>query len=124
MGVKQREEISPVGLHNTLSVGSTVKGNIVTEGDFRVDGRVEGNIECGAKIVVGPKGVINGNIVSVNAEIMGSVEGNIHTSGILVLKAASMVEGDIFTPTLEIEPNARFSGVCNMSGKKENQMKD
>ena len=77
MGIKQKDENSAGGLHNTLATGTTVKGNIITETDFRLDGQVEGDISCNGKIVVGPKGQVIGNIVSSNAEILGEVEGSV-----------------------------------------------
>lgn len=118
MGIKQKEENTNGGLHNTLAAGTTVKGDIVMETDFRLDGKIEGNVSCNGKIVIGPKGNVTGNIVSANAEILGEVEGSIHVSAKLVLKATAVIKGDIFAQTLEIEPNARFNGVCKMSGEK------
>ena len=110
MGIKQKEENTNGGLHNTLAAGTTVKGDIVTETDFRLDGKIEGDVSCSGKIVIGPKGNVTGNIVSTNAEILGEVEGSIHVSAKLVLKATAVIKGDIFAQTLEIEPNARFNG--------------
>ena len=104
MGIKQKEENTNGGLHNTLAAGTTVK--------------IEGDVSCSGKIVIGPKGNVTGNIVSTNAEILGEVEGSIHVSAKLVLKATAVIKGDIFAQTLEIEPNARFNGVCKMSGEK------
>ena len=115
MGIKQKDENSAGGLHNTLATGTTVKGTIITETDFRLDGQVEGDISCNGKIVVGPKGQVIGNIVSSNAEILGEVEGSVRVSEKLVLKATANIKGDVFAQSLEIEPNARFNGVCNMS---------
>ena len=73
MGIKQKDENSAGGLHNALAAGTTIKGNIITETDFRLDGKVEGDISCNGKIVIGPKGSVTGNIVSENAEILGEV---------------------------------------------------
>ena len=115
MGIKQKDENSAGGLHNTLATGTTVKGNIITETDFRLDGQVEGDISCNGKIVVGPKGQVIGNIVSSYAEILGEVEGSVRVSEKLVLKATANIKGDVFAQSLEIEPNARFNGVWNMS---------
>ena len=115
MGIKQKEENTNGGLHNTLAAGTTVKGNIQTETDFRLDGRVEGDVTCNGMLVIGPKGSVTGNITSTHAEILGEVEGSVHTSAKLVLKATAIIKGDIFAQTLEIEPNARFNGVCKMS---------
>ena len=71
VGIKQKDENSAGGLHNALAAGTTIKGNIITETDFRLDGKVEGDISCNGKIVIGPKGSVTGNIVSENAEILG-----------------------------------------------------
>ncbi|WP_099464062.1 MULTISPECIES: bactofilin family protein [Parabacteroides] len=121
MGIKQKEESSGSGLHNTLAAGTTVKGNIITETDFRLDGKVEGDVNCSGKIVVGPKGSVTGNINSVNAEILGEVEGSIKVNAKLILKGSAIIKGDIYAQVLEIEPNARFNGACSMSGEnKEN----
>ena len=80
MGIKQKDENSAGGLHNALAAGTTIKGNIITETDFRLDGKVEGDISCNGKIVIGPKGSVTGNIVSENAEILGEVDGSVKVS--------------------------------------------
>ena len=118
MGIKQKDENSAGGLHNTLAAGTNVKGNIITETDFRLDGQVDGDINCSGKIVVGPKGRVVGNIISTNAEVLGEVEGSV-----LVLKATANIKGDVFAQSLEIEPNARFNGVCNMSPETNKKTK-
>lgn len=97
MGIKQKEENTNGGLHNTLAAGTTVKGDIVTETDFRLDGKIEGDVSCSGKIVIGPKGNVTGNIVSTNAEILGEVEGSIHVSAKLVLKATASSKA-IYSP--------------------------
>lgn len=115
MALKQKDEISTGGLHNTLASGTTVKGDIFTEADFRLDGKVDGNLTCKGKLVIGPKGRVTGEVISMNAEIMGEIDGSIKVSSKLVLKASAVVKGDIQTQTIEIEPNARFNGSCTMS---------
>lgn len=117
MGIKQKEENTNGGLHNTLAAGTNVKGNISTETDFRLDGKVEGDVSCTGKIVIGPKGCVTGNITADNAEILGEVEGSVRVSAKLSLKATAVIKGDIFAQSLEIEPNAQFNGACKMSGE-------
>jgi cytoskeletal protein CcmA (bactofilin family) len=109
------DEISMGGvLHNALAFGTTVKGDVTTDGDFRLDGRIEGTISCGGKIVIGPTAQVEGDIISVNAEILGSVVGSITTSEVLVLKPTAVIKGIITTKALVVEPSAKFSGTCNM----------
>lgn len=115
VGMKQKDEAPVGGLHNTLATGTTIKGDIITDTDFRLDGRVEGNITCKAKIVIGPKAQVVGNIISENAEVLGSIEGNMEVRGKLILKASAIVKGDIITQIMEIEPNASFNGSCKMT---------
>lgn len=115
MGIKQKEENTTGGLHNTLAAGTTVTGNIVTDTDFRLDGKVEGDISCNGKIVIGPKGCVTGNISAQNAEILGEVDGSVCINEKLTLKSTAEINGDIFAQTIEIEPNAHFNGVCKMS---------
>ena len=117
--MKQNETASNAGVHNTLSAGTVVKGNINTENDFRLDGQVEGDVVCGGKIVLGPKGFIKGSVVAQNAEIHGQVEGTLKVSGHLSLKASAVLKGDVIVKSLEIVPNAAFNGSCSMSGKEK-----
>jgi cytoskeletal protein CcmA (bactofilin family) len=105
------------GVHNVLAGGTVVTGSIVTDSDFRLDGRIEGDINCKGKIVVGHKGSISGNIISDNAEILGMVEGTIRIKEKLIFKSSANIKGDVFSQTLEIEPGAHFNGSCVMSGK-------
>jgi len=115
MGTKNYTDEAPIGvLHNALAFGTTVKGDVTTDGDFRLDGRLEGTISCGGKIVIGPTAQVEGDIISVNAEILGSVVGSITTSEVLVLKPTAVIKGIITTQALVVEPSAKFSGTCNM----------
>ncbi|MDR2120197.1 MAG: polymer-forming cytoskeletal protein [Tannerella sp.] len=116
---KQNEETPSGngGMLNVLAVGTSVKGSVLTVSDFRLDGRIEGDITCKGKIVIGPKGSIKGNIRSENAEILGEVEGTVRIREKLVFKSTAIIRGDIFIQTLEIEPGAQFNGTCTMSGE-------
>ena len=117
----RQEEIqvsnSSGGVHNVLAGGTVVSGTIVTDSDFRLDGCIEGDINCKGKIVVGPKGCIKGNIISEHAEILGKVEGSIRIKEKLIFKSTANIIGDVYIQTLEIEPGAQFNGSCTMSGK-------
>ncbi len=107
---------------NTISTGTLIKGDITAQGDFRLDGRLEGNIQLNGKLVVGETGHIRGNIVCQNANIIGQVDGNISVKEVLTLHASAVVKGDILINKLAIEPGAAFSGTCRMLDelRKEN----
>ena len=80
VNLRQKEENHSGGLHNALANGTKINGNVFVESDFRLDGYVEGDITCNGKIVIGQKGVVKGNIISVNAEIHGEIIGTVKIS--------------------------------------------
>ena len=110
---------------NTIAKGTTIKGGISAVGDFRLDGILEGNITLNGKLVVGESGLIKGNIVCQNANIIGRVEGNISVKELLALNSTANVKGDILINRLSIEPGATFTGTCRMLDevRKENEIR-
>ncbi len=109
------KDVQNMGMaHNVLAFGSKVKGNITADSDFRIDGEVEGDLNCTGKVVIGPQGALKGNLTCQNAEIMGRVEGKMVVSELLSLKESARVYGEMKTKTLLIEPKAIFTGTCDM----------
>ena len=105
-------------LNSNINKGTTFKGEIESNGNLRVDGTVEGQINCKTKLVLGSDCNIIGNIVAQNAEIAGKVDGNIEATEIVTLKASAKINGDITTAQLIIEPGANFNGKSNMTVSK------
>lgn len=101
-------------LPNNITDGTVVKGDITASGDFRLDGLLQGNIQLDGKLVVGDTGVVNGNVLCQNANIIGTVNGNLSVRELLSLHATARVRGDILINKLSIEPGAKFAGKCRM----------
>lgn len=99
---------------NIITKGTTIKGDITATGDFRLDGTLEGSIQSNGKIVIGDTGVVNGNILCLNANIIGTVNGNLSVKELLSLHSTARVKGDILINKLSIEPGAVFTGKCCM----------
>lgn len=97
-----------------ISNGTTLKGDITSSGDIRIDGTLKGNIHCTAKVVIGSNGVVEGDITGQQADIMGTVNGTIQVKELLQLKAGSTVTGNLHAAKLQIEPSANFNGQCHM----------
>ncbi|MEI6436440.1 MAG: polymer-forming cytoskeletal protein [Bacteroidota bacterium] len=106
---------------NILGPGAVVKGEIQVNGDFRIDGTLNGSIYCKGKIVVGPTGKIEGDIQCQNADFSGEVKASVRVTELLTLKETARYSGDMITGKLAIEPGAQFSGTCAMEqgGAKE-----
>ena len=98
-----------------IAAGTTLKGDITSNGDIRIDGTLQGNIYCTAKVVIGANGVVEGDINGQQADIMGKVNGTVKVKDILLLKGNSHVSGNIHAGKLQIEPTASFNGQCHMT---------
>lgn len=95
-----------------ISAGTTLKGDISSKNDLRIDGTVIGNVSSSAKIVIGANGVVEGNITGNQADIVGRVNGNVKTKDLLQLRGECVVNGDIHAGKLQVEPTATFNGQC------------
>jgi len=109
---KNNGELSKLPDHIGLS--TKIKGDITSEEDFRIDGFFEGNLITTAKIVLGKKGVLKGNIKCANAEILGSISGDLVVQNLLSVKSSASIEGTVTIGKLAIEPNAYFNATCTM----------
>ena len=97
-----------------ISSGTTLKGDVISENDLRIDGTIKGNVKCSSKIIIGASGFVDGNIEGVQADINGKVQGHIIVNELLQLKGESKVTGNITAAKLQIEPTATFNGQCQM----------
>jgi len=102
------------GSTTLIGAGTTVKGDISSNSDLRIDGTIVGNIRSNSKIVIGASGVVEGDIDGNQADIVGRVSGNIKTKDILQLRGDCVVTGNIYAAKLQVEPTATFNGQCHM----------
>jgi cytoskeletal protein CcmA (bactofilin family) len=97
-----------------ISAGTTLKGDISSNSDLRIDGTVIGNIQSSAKIIIGGSGVVEGDIAAGQTDVSGKVAGNIRAKELLQLRGESVVTGNLYAGKLQIEPSATFNGQCHM----------
>ena len=98
----------------TISTGTIVKGDITSEGDFRIVGKLIGSVRSKGKVVIGQDGIVEGDIFCQNADFAGTIKGNVEIENLLLLKATVDLNGNIKTSKLSIEAGAMFSGNCSM----------
>ena len=105
------------GQPNRIEKNTKIKGEIVSEADFRIDGKLDGNVKTSGKVVIGKDGYIKGKVECVNADIEGSFNGELLVSDLLSLKSSAVIEGTVSVTKLAVEPGATFNAACNMKGK-------
>jgi cytoskeletal protein CcmA (bactofilin family) len=104
------------GKINSIMEGTTIEGEIRSDSNVRIDGRVKGTISVRGRLIVGASGVIEGDVTCQSSDIEGTVNGKINCQDLLSLKATAKLNGDINTKKLAIEPGAVFTGNCSMAG--------
>lgn len=105
------------GQPNRIEKNTKIKGEIVSEADFRIDGKLDGNVKTSGKVVIGKDGYIHGKVECVNADIEGSFNGELLVSDLLSLKSSAVIEGTVSVSKLAVEPGATFNASCTMKGK-------
>lgn len=103
---------------NIINAGTSIVGDINSEGDLRIDGSVKGSIVVKSKLVIGPSSKIEGNIKAANCDISGVVNGNMEISELLSVKTTAKIVGDITSQKLIIESGAEFNGRSQMGISK------
>jgi len=104
---------------NKIAQGTVFKGEIHSQGSFRVEGTVEGTLVTKGKVVIGETGLVNGTVECEYADVEGKFTGNMKVNSMLTLKSKAHIEGDIVTEKLALEPGAIFNATCTMKGVKK-----
>lgn len=113
---KEKTSAETFNQQNTIAKGTIITGDIIGDGDFRVEGTIQGTIKTPGKVVLGKSGIINGTLESANADIEGKFSGKLLLSDTLSLRSSSHVEGEVEVAKLAVEPGANFNATCIMKG--------
>lgn len=116
----QKSYTDLLGKTNRIVEGTIIKGDIISQADFRLDGELVGNFHSSGKIVIGPAGKVVGDIVCRNADIEGKFDGKIEVMEILNIKAKAKIKGEVIVGKLSVEPGAEFSATCVMKANVKN----
>ncbi len=87
-----------------------ITGDIKTDGDVQIDGRLDGNITAGT-VTIGEQGAVNGKIVAQNVHIRGKVTGKVEAL-VVELSETANVQADLTQDQLMIANGAFFDGKC------------
>lgn len=114
-GKSKKEQLpeGPAGSNTTIGGGTVVTGDIETAADLRVDGTLNGNVTVKGKLLVGPEGVVNGDINCQVGDILGRINGKCVVKDLLQLRGKANIQGDIHAAKMQVEPSASFNGFCN-----------
>lgn len=108
---------------NVIAKKTVITGDIKSEGDFRIDGTLEGNLKTKGKVIIGAAGYVNGDIEALNADIEGEISGKLQVEKTLTVKAIANISGEVTVGKLSIEPGATFNASCIMKTPNKDPQK-
>lgn len=101
---------------NILAKNTKIVGDISSEGDFRIDGVLEGTLTIKGRVIIGVEGLIQGKVFCENADVEGKFSGELKVSKMLTIKSSASISGEVVLGKLSVEPGATFNGTCTMKG--------
>jgi cytoskeletal protein CcmA (bactofilin family) len=111
--------VSTIGLVGYLYKGSRVSGQLVFQGSARIDGSVEGDVQCQGTLTIGESAEVKAKISGKAVVIRGKVEGNVSAKEKIELIAPARLIGNIDSPKLIITEGVVFDGDCSMGVAKQ-----
>jgi cytoskeletal protein CcmA (bactofilin family) len=130
LGMNSEEKKTVRNIHTRADFSSTetvvgptvrIEGDLVSDGDIKVEGFVHGTVKTSRNLFVGPQARIEANIEAGYATIAGAVIGDVKTAGVLSILDTGRVEGDVQCEKIAIEEGAYFNGVCKMAEPQQNR---
>ena len=102
-----------------ISQGASIRGDLVSSTDIRVDGQVDGSLFSDGKVVVGESARLSGKLFGTTVDFWGKMDGDVFVSDTLSLKSSSTVNGNIHVRRIQVEMGAQINGSFKMITEQE-----
>jgi len=118
-----QEERAPAPLESkTTEVPKTVigkdtviKGELTSQNDILIEGRVEGKIRGSHRVVIGETGNVQAHVHARIVSVRGEVHGDCEASNRVEITATGKVFGNISAETIVVAEGATFRGSSRMT---------
>lgn len=126
-GAKDQKKEPPINtdvVETIIGANSEINGDVTSAGSIRVDGKMFGTIRANGNIIIGEKGLLEGDATATNVVVAGKVKGNIKVSKKVEINSTGNLLGDMVAKTVVIEDGALFTGNCKMESTSQPLLKD
>lgn len=116
-GIKERSEMEFAGSGglNLIGKGTVITGDIHSTANLRIEGEIQGNIQCQETVTIALQGNVKGNITAKNVILGGKITGNLDVKEKILIESKGVLNGEIRTRRLVVEEGAIFDGKCLMA---------
>ena len=116
-----REELAPATKRSTTEVptvigkDAVVKGELTSENDMLIEGRVEGKIRGAHRVVIGESGNVQAQVQARVVSVRGEVHGDCEATKKVEITATGKVFGNISAEAIVVAEGATFRGSSKMT---------
>ena len=123
MAMFEQNKNTKKGTETIVGVDVTLSGNLKSDGNIEINGKVKGEINTKSDIYLGEQAMIEGTIKAKNIVITGGVQGNLEAIEDLEIAPTGKVFGDLVAKNLIVKKGAIFSGKSSMGEDKKKETK-
>lgn len=105
------------GALSIIASGTTIAGDVRTDGTVKIEGEVLGNVHAGQQVLLARGSRVKGDVETREAVIGGLVEGAIRAAERVEIQATATVQGDIVTQRIVIAEGGQVNGGLEMTKK-------
>lgn len=122
-GIKERSdaETTVSGGLNLIGRGTVITGDINSASNLRIEGEIQGNINCQETITIAATGIVKGNVSAKTIILGGKITGNLDVREKIMIESKGVINGEIRTRRLIVEEGAIFDGKCLMAQTAKEQ---
>jgi cytoskeletal protein CcmA (bactofilin family) len=100
----------------TLGPNDRLTGHLSIEGDLRLNGTVEGEVQATGDVEIADMANVTASVAGREVSVRGKVTGPVTASKKLVVARSGSLMGDVRVPRLVVQDGATFSGNVSMGG--------
>ena len=105
------------GAATLINEGCKISGLVSGNGDFLVNGEIDGDCDVQGTITLAPEGVWRGTIKASGVIVSGHVEGDIVASGNVEVTASARITGTVTGEAIAVAEGAVVDGVMQTTGQ-------
>ena len=117
--MRRRFRDRPSGAATLINEGCKITGTIVGNGDFLINGEVEGDSDIDGTITLAHSGLWRGTIKADAVIVSGHVEGDIIAVGKVEIGASAKIVGTVSGDAIAVAEGAVVEGVMKTTGQAD-----
>jgi cytoskeletal protein CcmA (bactofilin family) len=102
-----------------ISEGCKISGVITGDGDFLINGEIDGDCDLTGTVTLAKSGLWNGTIKAGNVIIAGQVDGDIVAAGKVEITDTARITGTVSGEAIAVAEGAVVEGVMRTSGQSK-----